>query len=104
MEDENYYEARLDKIFAKGHLWQHRTFRTILDPFSSEWNETIFEKKIEILEKIVQSGENLKFLIHDYKKRYIEQNRRDIAVSVEDALISLLQFNLAKGEGKLKAE
>lgn len=98
------YETRLDRIFAKGYLWEHRTFRTILDPFSSEWNETTFDKKIEILEKVVQSGTNLKFIIEDYKRCYIEQNRRDIAVSIEDALIYLLQFNLAKGEGKSKAE
>lgn len=94
MEDENYYEARLDRIFAKGYLWEHRTLRTVLDPFSSEWNETTFDKKIGILEKIVHSGENLKFLIDDYKRRYLEQNRRDIAIAVETALILLLQYKL----------
>jgi hypothetical protein len=96
MESENNYEARLDRIFAKGHLWQHRTFRTVLDPFSSEWNETTFDKKIEILEKVVQSGINLKFIIKDYKRCYIEQNRRDISIAVETALITLLQHKLKK--------
>ena len=88
------YEAILDKIFAEGDLWQHRTFRTVLDPFSNEYGETTFEKKIEILEKVVKSGEDLNFLINDYKKCYIEQNRMDIAARVEMALILLLQHKL----------
>ncbi len=91
---ENYYEARLDKIFGKGSIWTHRTFRTIFDPFSSEWNQTDFNKKIEILTKVVQAGEDLENLISDYKERYNEQNRKDIANCVEGALAQLLQFKL----------
>lgn len=99
MKDENnWYEARLDKIFTKGALWKHRTFRTILDPFSSEWNQTDFDKKLEILEKVVASGEKLSVLIRDYKSRYDEQNHRDISINVENALIMLLQYRLAKKE------
>jgi len=97
-EDNNYYEARLDKIFSKGSLWKHRTFRTILDPFSSEWSDTDLDKKIEILEKIVASNEDLVVLIKDYKTRYNEQNRKDISSSVERALAILLQYRLTKRE------
>ena len=97
MKDENnWYEARLDKIFTKGALWKHRTFRTILDPSSSEWNETDFDKKLEILERVVASGEKLSVLIRDYKRRYDEQDRRDITLAVENALIMLLQYRLSK--------
>lgn len=96
MKDENnWYEARLDKIFTNGALWKHRTFRTILDPLSSEWNETDFDKKLEILERVVASGEKLSVLIRDYKRRYNEQDRRDITLAVENALIMLLQYRLA---------
>lgn len=96
MEDNNFYEARLDKIFGNGSMWKHRTFRTILDPFSSEWNGTGYDKKIEILEKVIASGEDLEILISDYKERYDEQNRKDISSSVESALTKLLQYRLTK--------
>jgi hypothetical protein len=48
MKDINNYEDRSDKIFADGHLWQHRTFRTILDQLSSEWHQMSIEMKIKI--------------------------------------------------------
>lgn len=96
MEEDNFYEARLDKIFGNGSIWKHRTFRTILDPFSSEWNGTNYDKKIEILEKVVAAGEDLEILISDYKERYDEQNRKDISSSVESALTKLLQYRLTK--------
>jgi hypothetical protein len=96
MEDDNFYEARLDKIFGKGSLWKYRSFRTIFDPFSSEWNETDYDKKIEILERVIEAGEYLEILISDYKERYDEQNRNDISSSVESALTKLLQYRLTK--------
>lgn len=96
MKDDNFYEARLDKVFGRGSMWKHRTFRTIFDPFSSEWNMTDYNKKIEILEKVIESGENLEDLISDYKERYDEQNRKDISLSVESALAKLLQYRLTK--------
>lgn len=96
MEDDNFYETRLDKIFGNGSMWKHRTFRTILDPFSSEWNGTDYDKKIEILEKVVAAGEDLEILISDYKERYDEQNRKDISSSVESALTKLLQYRMTK--------
>ncbi len=96
MEDNNFYEARLDKVFGNGSMWKHRTFRTILDPYSSEWNNTNYDKKIEILEKVIASGESLQLLVSDYKDRYNEHNRKDISSCVEDALIRLLEHRLTK--------
>ena len=93
-DDNNYYEARLDKIFGNGSMWKHRTFRTVLDPFSSEWDKTLIDEKIEILEKFIASGENLEQLIRDYKDRYNEQNRKDISSSVEITLTKILQKHL----------
>ena len=95
-EDENYYETRLDKIFTNGALWKHRTFRTIFDPLSSEWGDTTYDQKIEILQKVVSSGVKLRKLIRDYKARYNEQNRRDITLEVENALAEILQYKLRK--------
>ena len=43
------YQQQLDKIFGKGSLWKHRTLRTVFDPFSSEYDNTTIDKKLEIL-------------------------------------------------------
>jgi hypothetical protein len=88
------YEARMDKIFVQGHLWNHRTLRTVFDPGSSEWDHTSMDEKIKILKKIIKSGEDLEELIFDYKERYIEQNRSDIARRVGEATFILLSYNL----------
>jgi hypothetical protein len=92
------YEARMDKIFAEGRLWKHRTLRTVFDPGSSEWDLTTMEQKIVILKKVVKSGEELDELIFDYKERYREQNRGDIAGRIGEATILLLNYNLKEGE------
>lgn len=88
------YEARLDKIFSEGRLWKHRTMRTVFDPLSSEYSDTSLDQKIEILKKIVNNDFQLRRLISDYKERYIEQNRRDIASEVEKSLVVLLDHIL----------
>jgi hypothetical protein len=84
-----YYEGRLDKIFGKGSTWPHRTFRTIFDPFSSEWEKTSYDKKLEILEKAIAGGEILELLIGHYKKRYI-------ASCVDTALGRILEYSLSR--------
>ena len=88
------YEARMDKLFIQGRLWKHRTLRTVFDPGSSEWDSTTMKQKIEILKSVIESGEELDELIFDYKDRYREQNRQDIASRVQEAVILLLNFNL----------
>ncbi len=97
VEDINdYYGERLDKIFGRGSTWPHRTFRTILDPYSNEWEGTSMGRKIEILEKVVEAGESLEMLIFNYKCRYIEKNRKDIAGCVDTALARILEYQLRK--------
>lgn len=88
------YEARMDMIFAGGNLWKHLTLRTDFDPPSSEWGYTTIQQKAAILKKIVENGENLYSLIDDYKERYIEQNRRDIANETGNALAYILEHIL----------
>ncbi len=88
------YEARMDMIFTNGRLWNHRTLRTVFDPPSSEWGETTMQQKAAILKKIVENGERLYRLIRDYKMRYIEQNRRDIAIETENGLAYILEHIL----------
>lgn len=95
--EEDYYEARMDELFGKGTMWNHRTLRTVFDPLSSEWEKTSIIRKCEIIETCIQGGENLSDLIMDYKMRYREQNRSDIANSVESALIAILTYKFNKG-------
>lgn len=91
--EDNYYEARIDRIFNCS-IYRHRTLRTVFDRWSSEWDQTTMDKKYEILTRILGAGEDLEMLIGEYKDRYLEQNRVDIARSVEEALIILLQYKL----------
>jgi hypothetical protein len=98
MNELEYYEARMDMIFAKGNLWKHRTLRTVFDPPSSEWSYTTMHEKVAILKKIVENGENLYNLIDDYKDRYIEQNRRDIANETGNALAFIIEHILKPEE------
>ena len=98
MNELEYYEARMDLIFAKGDLWKHRTLRTVFDPSSSEWGNTTMQQKVAILKKIVENGENLYGLIDDYKDRYREQNRYDIANQTGNALAFIIEHILKSEE------
>ncbi len=91
-----HYEARMGAIYNKGRIWKHRTMRTVLDPYSSEWGKTTYSDKLAILERVVAANESLEELVYDYKERYREQNRIDIANSVEDALVKLMQYKLTE--------
>jgi hypothetical protein len=96
------YEVRMDKLFARGNLWKHRTLRTVFDPSSTEYTATTIDQKYYILKKAVENGEKLRVLIHDYKFRYLEQNRRDIAFEVENAIIILLDYQLKENQNSLE--
>lgn len=89
---EDSYESRVDKIFGNGSIYKHRTLRTVFDPFSKEWDDTSIKEKINILDTIIKSGEHLELLVTEYKFRYIQQNRRDIAKSLETALLKILPY------------
>ena len=96
------YEKILDETFAKGRLWKHRTFRTVLDPLSHEYSNTTMEQKVQFIEELVKNNVNLRRFINNYKSSYIEQNRRDIAIETEKALIYLLEYMLKDQKGAKK--
>lgn len=54
-----HYQEKIDKIFANGSLWKHRTFRTVLDPFSSEYDQTSMEQKIDYVFRCAKNGLSL---------------------------------------------
>lgn len=86
-----HYQKKLDKIFAKGNLWKHRTLRTLFDPYSSEYNHTIMERKLEILKTIKENGIDIDELIMDYKEFYTEENKIHVVDVADEGLKILLQ-------------
>lgn len=92
-----HYQEKLDQIFDKGSLWKHRTLRTLFDPYSSEYDKTTMDKKVEILQIIVNDNQiSLMELIMEYKDFYHEENKKHVVDAVEDGLINLLAKTLPK--------
>lgn len=85
------YQQKLDKISGKGSLWKHRTLRTLFDQNSSEYNQTTMEKKLEILQTIIDNKIDLVELIEDYKEFYLEENKIHVADVADEGLSILLQ-------------
>lgn len=86
-----HYQQKIDKIFGKGSLWKHRTLRTLFDPFSSEYNQTTMDKKLEILKTIKENGIELNELLNDYKKFYTEENKIHVVDVADEGLERLLK-------------
>ncbi len=89
-----HYQQQLDKIFGKGSLWKHRTLRTVFDPFSSEYDNTTIDKKLEILKTIKDNDIDFDVLIQEYKDFYLEENKPNVIKSLEDGLRILLVNSL----------
>lgn len=89
---EKHYQEIVDEIFGKNY--QHRTLRTVFDPYSNEWSETNINKKTEILQIILTSQKiTLAQLIEGYKYYYTEElkNKAHVISSIEDSLICIIQ-------------
>lgn len=89
------YQEKIDNIFGKGSIWKHRTLRTLFDPYSSEYNQTTMDKKLEILKTIRDNDMDLNELLNNYKKFYTEENKIH-AVDVADEGLEILMKNLTK--------
>jgi len=88
----------LDKIFAKGHLWQHRTLELFLTHFQASGMKQHLIRRLRYSKKSFNPGTKLgSLIIEDYKDVISNKIAGIFAGSVEDALISLLHSNLAKG-------
>jgi hypothetical protein len=90
------YQEQLDKIFGNGSLWNHRTLRTVFDPYSSEYEQTTMDRKVEILRTIVDNNISLAELISEYKDFYKEEKKTNVVEAMEDGLTNLLTKALAK--------
>lgn len=91
-----HYQQKIDKIFGKGSLWKHRTLRTLFDPYSSEYNQTTMDEKLEILKTIKDHGIDLSELIKDYKEFYTEENKIQV-VKIADEGLEILLKNKTNG-------
>ena len=90
---------RMDKIFNNGSMWPHRSLRTVFDPYSSEWNETKMDKKIAILKKIVESGENLEFVIEEYKEYYtVDCKKPHVAKDALKGVVAIMELLLVENK------
>lgn len=89
-----HYQENLDKLFAKGILWKHRNFRTVFDPYSSEYDNTSMEQKVEYVRKCNENDLTLGELIEGYKEFYREENKPNVINSLEEGLIRLTTYLL----------
>lgn len=85
-----HYTSRLDKIMGFSN-YRHRTLRTVFDCYSSEWDHTSMEKKLMLLEIIIDSNYALEDWIADYKTYYSEElmHMKYVIASLPDALVAL---------------
>ena len=89
------YQQIADKVF--GSFYRHRTLRTVFDPFSTEWNDTSSEQKIEILKKLLNSNKiTLPEILGGYKHYYKHElvGKAHVVDSLPDGFSSLLAYSL----------
>jgi hypothetical protein len=61
-----HYSERVDKIMGFS-LYRHRTLRTLFDCHSSEWDHTSMDKKLMLLELLMDNDYPMQNWISDYK-------------------------------------
>ncbi len=86
-----HYQNRMDKIM--GFTYKHRTLRTLFDCYSHEWDETDINKKLMLLELLIDSGFALCEWIEGYKNYYEVElsNKKYVTNSINDSLVKLYQ-------------
>ena len=93
------YEEILD--VALGAHSPHRSLRTIFDPSSNEWNRTTIDKKLDMLQRILNTKEiSLSVLLYVYRNYYTEElsNKAYVVDAIPDALEILLEHSLLKND------
>jgi hypothetical protein len=91
LKNKMHYQEKIDKIFGKGNLWKHRTLRTLFDPYSSEYNDTTLDRKLEILKTIKDNKIDLKELLDEYKEFYTEENKIHVVDVANEGLERLIK-------------
>ncbi|WP_332025485.1 hypothetical protein [Kaistella sp.] len=92
-----YYQEIADKVL--GQYSPHRTLRTVFDYLSDEWTRTTIDKKLEILEQMLDTGEiTLGFILNEYRHYYTEElsNKAYVVDAIEDSFEILLEHSLKR--------
>lgn len=92
-----HYQEIVDEVF--GELYQHRTLRTIFDPYSSEWSDTRLSRKLEILQILLKSEKiTLEEILYGYKNFYLFElyGKEHVVSSLDEGLMRLLNYSLMK--------
>ncbi len=97
-----HYHYRADVLFGKNGSWSHRTLRTFFDPLSAEWRETTRERKLEVLEKLIESTYPLVDWLKDYEHYYLHESVGRAYVVQE--IDSALAYYAVHATGKLAQE
>jgi hypothetical protein len=86
-----HYHYRMDKIM--GFMYKHRTLRTVLDYASAEWLQTSTDKKLMLLEILMDSGYALQKWIADYKYYYEKElyNKAHITATIDASIVYLYE-------------
>ncbi|MBK8674524.1 MAG: hypothetical protein IPN93_16540 [Bacteroidetes bacterium] len=98
-----HYQKYLDKLFCNGNLWKHRTFRTVLDCGSTEWNQTSIEKKIEFIQKITEQDNlfhSFGAIVSEYRIYYLEGKKQHVINNLEETLEILYNSALKLDDDK----
>lgn len=85
-----HYTDKLDQIFNNGINWEHRSFRTVLNPASAEYKETTAEEKLELLRIAHKNGLPILILLDQYKEHYTVMEKEHVAEAAEQGLAQLL--------------
>ncbi len=83
--NKNFFE-RIDEMMGCNEDYEHRTLRTVFDSFSSEWDDTDMEEKVEILKKMVDSGMNIGITSVEFLMEMEDLNKK---ISDNDVLLSI---------------
>ena len=92
-----HYQEIVDEVF--GSFYKNRTLRTLFDPYSSEWNDSTLNEKIEILKTLLASNKiTLEEILSGYTHFYQHElvGKEHVINSLQDGLTILLNTSINK--------
>ena len=92
-----YYQEIADQVLGK--YSPHRTLRTVFDYLSHEWSQTTIDEKLNILKKMLDTGDiTLGHILLEYRHYYTEEltNKAYVVDAIEESLEILLEHSIKK--------
>jgi hypothetical protein len=99
--NKQHYHYRMDKIM--GFMYKHRTLRTIFDYASTEWTQTSTDKKLMLLEILMDSGYPLQKWLADYKYYYEKEMfaKEHVTTTLDSSVVYLYEMASADLRNKI---